>query len=650
VTLGPRALAHEGRRILWLFSSGVKAQNGCNGCFVQVPRAFRYTGPTMLRGNPTPVFVRLAKALRVALSTMGLAWRSSPPLTMFLFALTLVGGVIPVGEAYAAKRIIDAIVTGRTGETLTWVQFEIAFVVTRSIVQRARALARSLLGGRLSVDVSQMILKKAIGADFSLFENAGFYDRLHRARSEASMRPPAVVSQTADLVEGLVMLAGYTALMVQFSPWVIGLIALATAPATIAEIIYSARLFRMRNWRAPDTRRLVYLESLLANDRHAKEVRTFGLGEELLGRHRALSERMRLDDRRLYWQRALVTQGLSFLGTAAFYGVYISIVLLTISGRFTLGTMAMQIAILGQGQQGFQSVLGAIGDIYEHNLYLSNLFEYLAMPTSSEERPTALLSPPPTNAAEASFVLEDVGFRHPGAPTWAIRHLNLRVSRGESVALVGPNGAGKTTLVKLLSGLYSPSEGRILLNGRDLSGYSPTELRERVAVLFQDFNQYQLSARDNLVLGSIAHRQDDRRLGRAIEQGGAAELVQRLAHGLETVLGTWFAEGRELSGGQWQTIALSRVFMREEAEVLILDEPTAALDPEREQAVFERVRATAEGKTIVIISHRFSTVRKASKIVVLENGVILEEGKHEDLVAAGGMYARMFAIQSAGYR
>jgi ATP-binding cassette subfamily B protein len=408
---------------------------------------------------------------------------------------------------------------------------------------------------------------------------------------------------------------------------------------------------------------LLYLEYVLANDEHAKEVKLFGLGPMLLERYRHLSEDFYREDRRLYLQRATWTQALSLLGTVTFYGAYAAMALMAAAGALTLGNMTMYVIAFRQGQQSFQSVLGSIGNIYEHNLYMSNLWEYLAVGPKPAvrlgARSTAPIAIPPmtgTTTATTStsggggILLEDVGFRYAGKDTWALRHINLAIPSGESVALVGENGAGKTTLVKLMTRLYEPTEGRILLDGRDLHDWPADDLRRRFGVLFQDFNQYQLKVRENVGFGSVEHMDDVPRIERATERGGASELVASLAEGLDAPLGRWFQKGTELSGGQWQRIALARAFMREDADILVLDEPTAALDAEAEHAVFERFRELAEGRTTIVISHRFPTVRMARRIIVLDHGAIVESGTHDELVARGGKYARMFALQAEGYR
>jgi ATP-binding cassette, subfamily B, bacterial len=604
-------------------------------------------------------------------ATLHLVWRSSPAMTVALGVLTLVGGLVPLGVAYAGKRIVDAVVAHAPDATLRWVAFELALVVALALVQRGLGLVRSLLGARLGIDINVTILEKAQALDLRYFEDADFYDKLTRARREASSRPIALITESFGLVQSIITLAGYAALLVRFSGWAVLGLGLATVPATIAEMRFSKLAFKIRNWRSPESRRLLYLEYILANDEHAKEVKLFGLGPLLLDRYKKLSEEFYAEDRRLYVKKAKWTQLLSLLGTGAFYGAYAVMALRAAYGALTLGNMTMYVLAFRQGQQAFQSALAAIGDMYEHNLYMSNLWQFLALsgpalPASSKPAQAlssepaaevsaivpALAAASPTRAAShgSGILLEDVGFRYPGKDAWALRHVTLAIPAGESLALVGENGAGKTTLVKLLTRLYEPSEGRILLDGRDLQTYEPGALRRRFGVLFQDFNQYQLKVRENVGLGSVDHLEDVLRIERAIERGGANEIVTTLSGGLDAALGRWFQDGNELSGGQWQKIALARAFMREEADILVLDEPTAALDAEAEHAVFERFRALAQGRTTIVISHRFPTVRMARQIVVLDHGQVVEQGTHDELVARGGKYARMFALQAEGYR
>jgi ATP-binding cassette subfamily B protein len=624
--------------------------------------------------------------------TLALVVSSSPALALTMALLTFVGALTPLAIAYAGKRIIDAVVASNTGLTARWVLVELVSVVVLAITMRGLGLSRAVLGARLGTDVNVQILEKAQALELSFFENSEFYDKLTRARREASARPVALVADSFQIVQNVMTLVGYAALLTRFSAWlVLGLLA-ATVPATLAEMRHSKLAFRLRNWRSPDSRRLLYLEYVLANDEHVKEVKLFGLGPHFLQRYRSLAESFYEQDKRLAVRRAIVTQSLSLIGTAAFYGAYALMALQAARGRLTLGDLTLYVVSLRQGQQAFQSVLSGIGNLYEHNLYMSNLFEYLAMPErakpalqagsakAAEPRPAGLLlprapvlraaaaldaapavapSPEPATAAATDWAppaersglrFENVGFCYPGKDKFALRGLSLHIGPAESLAIVGQNGAGKTTLVKLLVRLYEPTEGRILLDGVDLQDWPAESLRRRIGVLFQDFNQYQLSVRENVGAGSIEHLADESRILRALSRGGADSVAAGLTGGLDAPLGTWFAKGSELSGGQWQKIALSRAFMREEADILVLDEPTAALDAESEHAVFERFRQLSEGRTTIVISHRFPTVRMAQRIIVLEHGQVIEQGSHEELLGLGGKYAHMFALQAAGYQ
>jgi ATP-binding cassette subfamily B protein len=587
-----------------------------------------------------------------------LVWRSSPGGLLALAALTLAAAALPIAIAWVGKLIVDAVVAAHGAEAgaareaaydivTQWVLVELGIVIALGLVERTIEFTRQTVGSRLGIDVNVSILEKAETLDLRHFEDSTFYDKLTRARREASSRPLSLVQQNFAIVRGVLTLAGYAALLVRFSPWAVGGLLLAAIPAFIAEARFSGAAFRMRNRRSPETRRLNYLEYVMANDEHAKEVKLFGLGPLLLNRYRALAERFFTDDRNLAAQRAGWTFGLSLIASVAFYGCYVAIALATAAGRLSLGDMALYVVAFRQGQSAFQSILTAVGGMYEDNLYMSNLFEYLSIPTSHQHRASPATD---TIRTEEGIRFEGVGFRYPDAKTWALRDVSLFIPRGQSLALVGQNGAGKTTFIKLLTRLYEPTEGRILLDGRDLRDWDEAELRRRIGVIFQDFNEYQFAVKENVGFGSVDHLDDDPRISRAVERGGATEMVAALANGLETQLGRYFHDGAELSGGQWQKLALARAFMREEADILVLDEPTAALDAIAEQAVFERFRALTRGRTAIVISHRFPTVRMADRIIVIEHGHIVEEGSHAELLSTGGRYARLFTLQAEGYR
>lgn len=596
----------------------------------------------------------LGRALRESLGhvrrTTALVFASSPLLASCLALLTLGAAATPIGVAYAGKRIVDGVVARAHDDTLRWVLFELGLVALAASLGRGLGLVRSVLGSRLGVDVNLAILERATRMDLASFEDPEFYDSLTRARREASSRPVSVVTDAFAFAQNTLTLVGYAALLVRYSPWVVLLLMLATVPATLAEMRYSKAGFRLRNWRSPDSRKLIYLEYVLANDKHAKENKLFGLGPLFLGRYRELAERFHREDARLAVRRAGITHLLSLLATGAFYGAYASMALLAAAGRLSLGDMTLYVLAFRSGQQSFQTMLASIGSLYEHNLYMSNLFSFLdrAAP-AGEEAAAPRLPGAGGDAEERGIRLEGLGFKYPGSERWVFRGVDLFVPAGQSVALVGHNGAGKTTLVKLLSGLYAPTEGRVLLDGRDVREWDGEALRARFGVVFQDFSQYQLKLRENVGVGSVPHMDDEERVARAIDRGGAQGVVEGLTAGVDAQLGKMFNEGVELSGGQWQKLALSRAFMREEADILVLDEPTAALDAEAEHAVFQRFRALAEGRTTLIVSHRFPTVRMADRILVLDEGRVAEDGTHAALLAREGIYAKLFRLQAEGY-
>lgn len=592
--------------------------------------------------------------------TLGLVWRSSPGGTLALGLLTVLAAVTPITIAYVGKLLFDAVVAARREEALRWVWVEFGLIAGQALVSRTLGFCRSQLGARLALDINVLILEKAQTLSLPHFEDAEFYDQLTRARREASSRPISVISDGFQLLQNGLTLAGYAAVLSQVSGLVVLGLLVAAVPAALVEMKFSGAAFRLRNWRSPEARRQIYLEYLLANDGHAKEVQLFGLGPLLLGRYKAQGETFYREDLALARRRAFWAYLLSLLGAGAFYGAYGWMVASAAVGAITLGALTLYVAAFRQGQQAFQSILGSIGGMFESNLYMSNLFSFLAIDVAkglakpsrrgapAEAAPAPRVEPRPEIPARGLY-LDGVGFQYPGQEKYALRGLTLAIPEGQSLALVGHNGAGKTTLIKLLTRLYEPTEGRILLDGKDLREWEPHTLRARYAVVFQDFNEYQMSARENVGLGSVPHLDDAPRVTRAVGRGGAEEVIAKLSQGLDTQLGRWFKGGQELSGGQWQKVALARAFMREEADILILDEPTAALDAEAEHAVFARFRELSKGRTSIVISHRFPTVRMADRIVVIEGGEVVEQGGHDALLAAGGRYAKLFQLQAQGY-
>ncbi|MBK9264114.1 MAG: ABC transporter ATP-binding protein [Polyangiaceae bacterium] len=597
---------------------------------------------TASRGaNENGLRARLARGAKA----VGMAWRSSPSIAGAWIGAIGITAVMPIAIVWVGKAIVDSVVARDAKRAIAWVVAELLLVASMAAAQRGAALLRSLLGVRLGLTVNFEILQKTATLTLSHFQNPEFYDQLTRARREATHRPLSVAAELLALCSALATLVGFSALLFRFHPLAVILLALAAFPAALVELRFSRAAFDLRNKRVTDARLLSYLEFVLASDEHAKEVMMLGLSPTLLGRYRDVSEKLWREERGLSVRRVFWGMLLSQIGTVVFYGCYAFIVIQAALGKLGLGDMTMYALAFRQGQSTFLAILLSLGALYEHDLYMSNLLQFMAIPAPDSK----LLTNSEKDRDERGIRFEDVGFRYPDQETFALRHIDLWIPAGQSFALVGHNGAGKSTFIKLLSGLYEPTEGRILLDGRDIRGIARDELRKRLSVVFQDFNQYQLTARENIAFGSVAHIDDDERIRDAVSRGGATTIVDNLPGALDTQLGRWFTGGVELSGGQWQRLALARAFMRKEADVLVLDEPTAALDIDAEAEVFERVRNLSDGKTLLLISHRFANVRMADRIVVLDKQGIREDGTHAELMEKGGMYAEMFRKQAKGY-
>lgn len=581
---------------------------------------------------------------------IAIAWRSERKLTVAYVFANVLNALLPVAIAYVGKRIVDAVVDAMNGDhdpttALTWVAIELGFILTNHVSGQAIGYYGQLLRARLAMHVDQLIFEKALRLSVMHFEDADFMDMLERARKESGWRPVEMITHGLRLGRNVLTLIGYGALLAQFSGWAVVALALAGLPF-LAETRYASEQYAIHLRRTSRERQAYYMQQLLTSDYYVKEVKLFSLGPELLRRHRALHEGFYEEDREFAFRRGGAVTLLGILSTGVFYGIYVLVVGATIVGEITLGDMTLYLTVFRQGQSAFQGAMSSIARAWEDNLYMNNLFEYLAL--EDDDIVETLLSDDLEDTHAPAIRFEGISFQYPGSARPALKGVDLEIRAGETVALVGPNGAGKTTLVKLLVGLYGLKEGRIQIGDRDIAEMDRGELRRRIGVLFQDFVHYHFTAAENVGIGWLPRLDDRSSVERAARDAGADGIIESLPNSYDTMLGRWFG-GEQLSIGQWQRMALARAFMRR-SKVLILDEPTASIDAEGEHEIFQRFQELKNDATCILITHRFSTVRMADRIVVLEGGSIVEEGTHEELLERDGLYAKMFNLQADGYR
>jgi ATP-binding cassette subfamily B protein len=613
-----------------------------------------------------PIVTRLRETLRLLPHvgrTFRILWQTSPLLSVAVTALTVATGVIPAALAWVGKLIVDSVVAaaragGLSGAArpLRLVALELGLMVVLTLANRLTALLRELLRAQLGNRINVDILEKALALELRHFEDAAFYDKMQRARREASSRPLSMVLGVLGIAQSGITLGSYAFLLARLSAVSVLILVVASIPAFITETRMSNQSFRLNSWRAPEARRLNYLEWILTRDSHVKEVKLFALGRLMLDRYRALFEKFYREDRALAQTRFIYGLLLTLLSLGAFYACYAFAARRAAFGGMTLGDLTLYVTVFRQGQSAFQSVLGGVAGLYEDALFMSNLFEYLDLPADDPHSngfgrgwvELQAQNPQGVPNLPQAIELRNVSFRYPGKESWALRDVNLTIAPGEVIAFVGENGAGKSTLIHLLMRMYEPTEGEILYGGRPLREIPLDDLHRRIGAVFQDFVRYQFSVAENIGLGWVPALEDRPRIEKAAGAGGADAVVSNLPRGYDTMLGGYFEAGQELSVGQWQKIAIARAFMRD-AEVLILDEPTASLDAEAEHEMWKRFKALAHGRTAILISHRMSTVRLAERIVVLRGGRIEEAGTHAELLARDGRYAHLFRLQAAGY-
>ncbi|MFT3838641.1 MAG: ABC transporter ATP-binding protein [Myxococcaceae bacterium] len=585
-------------------------------------------------------------------ATLRLVWEADRFNAIVLAVLTLSASLFPAAMAYAGKLIVDSVVAAvKSGAdadkalAMKWVAVEFGLAVANLLLGRLTGFVRDLLRSNLANLINVRILEKALTLELRHFEDSAVYDSMQNARREASSRPLSLALAGLSLIQSAITFATLAGLLISLAWWSVLVLVAAAVPAFISETRLSGESFRLWSWRAAEGRKMNYLEWILTRDSHVKEVKLYDLGPLVLGRYKGFFAKFFGEDKALARKRMLLGALFSTLALGAFYACYLFVARRAASSLISLGDLTLYVAVFRQGQGALTGILSEIAGMYEDALFMSNLFKFLHLPTS-EARTNGKRTELPKG--RYPLVLEHVSMRYPGKEAWALRDINLTIAPGEKIGLVGNNGAGKSTLIKLLLRLYEPTEGRITYGGIDLREFDVKELRERFGAVFQDFARYQFTVAENVGLGDITRLEDREAISAAIDKGGASALVDELPAKLDTMLGGWFEKGHELSAGQWQKLAVSRAFMRD-AEVLILDEPTASIDAEAEVALFERFRTLAADRSAVIISHRFSTVRMADRIAVLDGGKLVELGSHADLVKQGGRYAHLFELQARGY-
>jgi ATP-binding cassette subfamily B protein len=603
-----------------------------------------------------------------------LVWEASRPLTLALAAATLVAGVVPAVTAYAGKLLINAVVDAilihqrhlpdqavltvplpwtsirspvltSTGAILVLAAAQFLIFALSSLLSSVRNISQQLLQERVAMRIQLLVMNHASQLELSFFEDPASYDLLRRAQTDSINRPVQMISSAFGLIQTAITFVSMVALLLGVSPLLAAIALVAPIPAFISDTRYGWRGYNLARWSSRLRRRMIYLVTLVTTDTFAKEVKLFNLGQYFIDRYRMLAQAYYDRQQRLVTARYIAGYLWSSLTTVAGSVTYLYVALQAVAGRLTLGDLTLYTAAASSVQGSITGLLGGFGSMYEHNLYLSNLFQLLETPTGMQPPRDPLPLPAPVRGR---VVFENVSFAYPGSGRDALRDVSFTIEPGETIAVVGRNGAGKTTLIKLLCRLYDPKAGRILLDGHDLREYDPDQLRSLIGAMFQDYVAYQATAGENIGLGSLEKLVDRPAIQAAGKKAGADDLIERLPEGYDTVLGKWFDEGANLSGGEWQKIALARAFMRD-ARVLVLDEPTSGLDAQAEYELFKRLQSLSRNRTAVYISHRFSTVRQADRILFLELGQLVEEGSHEQLMALNGRYARLFRMQASAY-
>ncbi len=614
--------------------------------------------------NPMPAMPNHQSRSRTILSgfrglpqVLRLVYSTHRGLTLGLGVVTLLTGLAPAANIWVTSQIIDAIlsalatVPGGVQRVMGLIAIQLGLSIVSSLLEMGGNLARQLLAELVSTRIRLMVMKKATELDLAFFEQPAFYDRLRQVHEEAAFRPTTMIAQIFDLIRTALTFSTMIALLIQLDWWIAGLALLLPIPSFIVRNRYGLLGYLQSLHLSPNRRKMSYYETLVTTDTYAKEVKLFSLGDFFVERFRGLAVACFAEQKKLLVRRQLYDVAWSSASLVANAGLYAYVAWQAVSGAITLGGLTLYTQAVLQVSGSFQGILYGVSNLYEHQLFVAGFFEFL------EFTPTIAAPAAPRGltdndiASEHGFKIEfrDVCFSYPGSRAPALNGVSFTIEAGESIALVGQNGAGKSTIIKLLSRLYDPESGTILINGYDVKEYDPEQLRAHIGMMFQDYATYALSATTNIGVGNIADINNQRLIERAAQQGGAAELINGLPAGYETLLGHQFDGGTQLSGGQWQKIALARAIMRD-SRILVLDEPSSALDAQAEHELFSQFRELMHNRTVLFISHRFSTVRLADRIFVIEDGRLVESGSHPLLMQAGGRYAELFTLQATAYQ
>ncbi len=593
-----------------------------------------------------------ADAFRNAVRVFRLVWSTSPFLTALMLALTIASAFTPAATAWLLGAVLTAADdalragSGNFDRVALLIAIQAAVVLVAFILRAGRGAVSSILGDLFTNRTNLMILEKSETLDISYFENSAFYDRLENAQREAREGPMQIVAESFAVVQNAITLITLIVVLFTIAWWIVIVVIVTTIPALLVEIKFSRERFRLQTWRSPEVRRLGYFRWLITNDDYIKELRIFDLGRYLINIYRRTFDKFFHENRSLTLRSARATAFLQAVGAVTSAGVFAFVALQVVRGFLRIGALGTYYIAYQQTVEASNQLLQGITRIYERGLFVNNFFEFLEFQPLIEAEAGGKELPRPISRG---IEFCDVHFTYPGTETPVLRGLSFKIIPGQTVAVVGANGAGKTTLVKLISRFYEPNSGDILIDGVDIRDYDLRDLRTQIGVIFQDYGRYQESAQTNVGYGSLPHIADKERIERAAVRSGAHAVITSLADGYDTQLGRWFRGGVNLSIGQWQKIALARGFMRD-AQLLILDEPTSSLDVQSEHEVFERFRELTRDKMAILISHRFTTVRMADQILVIDDGKIIEQGSHNELVQQAGYYARLFEMQARAYR